>query len=58
MTCSLSSRDGQNHPINATAMGIDPHTTAHGVKIEPTNITVVAIAASNGQIVGVGNAIR
>ena len=37
------------------ATGTTPQTTAHGVKIEPMNSTVVATAPTNGQIVGVGN---
>ena len=42
----------------AIAIGIDPQTTAHGVKIDETNITVVAIAVISGHSVGVGNASR
>src|SRR4051794_36052524 len=41
---------GQNQPISATAIGIEPHTTAQGEKIDQISITLVAIAASNGQI--------
>ena len=41
---------GQNQPISATATGIEPQTTAHGVKIDQISITLVAIAASSGQI--------
>ena len=49
---------GQNQPISAMATGIAPQTTAHGVKIEPMNSTVVASAATNGQIVGLRRAAR
>ena len=42
----------------AIVTGIAPHTTAHGVKMEPMNRAVVAMAATSGQIVGVGNAMR
>ncbi len=49
---------GQNQAISVIATGIEPHTTAHGVKIDEMNSTLVAIAASSGQIVGVGNASR
>jgi hypothetical protein len=49
---------GQNHPIKATATGIDPHTTAHGVKIDQISMTVVAIADQNGQIELLGDASR
>ena len=41
---------GQNQPISAIATGIDPHTTAQGVKIDEISMMVVAIAAQNGQI--------
>jgi hypothetical protein len=41
---------GQNQPISAMAIGIEPHTTAHGEKIDQISITLVASAASNGQI--------
>ena len=51
---SRSARSGQNHPIKQIATGIEPHTTAHGVKIDPISIAVVAIAESSGQIVGAG----
>ena len=37
-------RVGQNQAVSATATGIVPHTTAHGVKIEPMNSIVVASA--------------
>ena len=49
---------GQNQPTSAIATGIDPHTTAQGVKIEPTNRTETAIAASSGQIDGSGELSR
>ena len=39
-------------------IGIDPQTTAHGVKIEPMNITVVAIAEISGHSDGVGKTLR
>jgi hypothetical protein len=41
---------GQNQPMSVTATGIEPHTTAHGEKIDQISITLVAIAARNGQI--------
>src|SRR6478609_11944792 len=34
------------------ATGTAPHTTAHGVKIEPMNITVTASAVTSGASVG------
>ena len=37
---------GQNQPISATATGIEPQTTAQGVKIEQTSMTLVAIAVT------------
>src|SRR5215210_680807 len=46
---------GQNQPISVTATGIEPQTTAHGVKIEPMKSAVVASAANRGQMVGDGN---
>src|SRR4051812_3203889 len=49
---------GQNHMIKATATGNEPQTTAHGVKIEPINITEVAMAVQNGQIEFRGEASR
>ena len=49
---------GQNQPTSAIATGIDPHTTAQGVKIEPTKRTETAIAASSGQIDGSGELSR
>jgi hypothetical protein len=49
---------GQNQPIKVTAMGIEPHTTAHGEKIDQISITLVAIAAQNGQIELRGEASR
>src|SRR4030095_5674704 len=41
---------GQNHPIRAIDTGIDPQTTAQGVKIDQINSTVVASADQSGQI--------
>ncbi len=41
---------GQNHPIRAIDTGIDPQTTAHGVKIDQISSTVVASADQSGQI--------
>src|SRR3954453_20692808 len=41
---------GQNQPIKVTAIGIEPHTTAQGEKIDQISITLVAIAARSGQI--------
>ena len=41
---------GQNHPTKQTAIGSDPHTTPHGVKIDQISMIVVAIAVINGQI--------
>ena len=41
---------GQNHPISAMAIGIEPHTTAQGLKMDQISITVVAIAAHSGQV--------
>ena len=35
---------GQNQPISAIATGMEPQTTAHGVKIDQISITLVAIA--------------
>src|SRR3954447_2596599 len=49
---------GQNHPVNVIATGIDPHTTAQGVKIEPRNAAATVIAASSGQIEGSGELSR
>lgn len=56
--CSVSARDGQNHAIIAIAIGIEPQTTAQGVKIDAMNIRVVATADTNGQIVGAGKRAR
>ena len=47
---------GQNQPINATATGIDPHTTAHGEKIDQINMIEVAIAVQKGQMEFLGDA--
>jgi hypothetical protein len=53
---SLSSfLSGQNHPTNVMKTGTEPITTAHGVKIEPTNSPVTAIPARKGQMEGSGN---
>src|SRR3954470_20759512 len=41
---------GQNQPISVTAIGIEPHTTAHGEKIDQISMTLVAIAVSSGQM--------
>ena len=41
---------GQNQPISVTAIGIEPQTTAHGVKIDAISMMLVATAASSGQI--------
>src|SRR3954471_5270275 len=49
---------GQNHPTNAIATGIDPHTTAHGVKIDARKVAPTAIAARSGQIEGAGELSR
>ena len=49
---------GQNQPIKAMATGIEPHTTAHGLKIDQISMIVVAIAAQNGQIEFRGEASR
>jgi hypothetical protein len=40
------------------ATGIDPHTTAHGVKIDQISITEVATAVQKGQIEFLGEASR
>jgi hypothetical protein len=42
-------RLGQNHTDQREATGTVPHTTAHGVKIEPMNSTVVATAAGRAR---------
>ena len=39
---AVSARCGQNQTVSAIATGTAPQTTAHGVKIEPMNSTVVA----------------
>src|SRR5207253_6025109 len=49
---------GQNQPIKAMATGIEPHTTAHGLKIDQISMIVVAMAAQNGQIEFRGEASR
>jgi hypothetical protein len=49
---------GQNQPIKAMAIGIAPHTTAQGVKIDQMSIMVVAIAVQSGQIELRGEASR
>ena len=36
-------------------IGIDPHTTPHGSKIDHTNIALVAIAVSSGHSEGPGS---
>ena len=49
---------GQNQPIKAAATGTAPITSAHGVKIEQTNVTVVASAETSGQMLGSGDGSR
>src|SRR3954468_1612185 len=49
---------GQNQPISVIATGIEPHTTAQGVKIEPRKVPATAMAASNGHIAGTGELSR
>jgi hypothetical protein len=41
---------GQNQQTRAMKIGIDPQTTAHGVKIDEISMIVVAIADQSGQI--------
>ncbi len=41
---------GQNQPISVMAIGIEPHTTAQGEKIDQISMIVVAIAVQSGQI--------
>src|SRR5215216_2214083 len=43
---------GQNHAVRVMKTGIDPIGTAQGVKIEPMNSPVTAIAVRKGQIEG------
>ena len=52
---TVSPRCGQNHAINATVTGADPHTTAHGVYIEANSNPNVATALKNGHTEGEGN---
>src|SRR3954465_1839889 len=49
---------GQNQPIRVIVTGTEPHTIAHGVKIEPRKVPPTAMAASKGQIVGTGELSR
>ena len=49
---------GQNQKISAIATGIEPQTTAQGVKIDPMNSTVVNRAETSGQMVGAGEGSR
>src|SRR4051812_35299793 len=49
---------GQNQPTSVIATGIEPHTTAQGVKIEPMKVPATAMAASSGQIAGTGELSR
>ena len=49
---------GQNHPTSVIATGIEPQTIAQGEKIDQISSTVVAIAASSGQIELRGEASR
>ena len=51
---SVSARFGQNHAVIGTATRSEPHTIAHGLKIEAMNMIVVATALANGQIDGCG----
>src|SRR3954453_16673775 len=49
---------GQNQPINATATGGVPQTTAHGVKIDPIKKMHTVTAVISGQILGSGEELR
>src|SRR4051812_4290213 len=49
---------GQNQPISVAAIGIEPHTTPHGEKIDQISMIVVAMDAKNGQIEFRGNVSR
>src|SRR5213076_2496835 len=43
---------GQNQAVRATATGAAPTSTAQGLKIEQTNMTVTAAADVKGQVLG------
>src|SRR5439155_4416987 len=49
---------GQNHPTRAMAGGIEPHTTAHSLKIDQTNMAPIRTAVTSGQKVGWGEPSR
>src|SRR5215210_1995157 len=44
---------GQNQAIKAIVAGTAPNGTAHGLKIDDTNMTVTAIVETNGQMLGI-----
>ena len=46
---------GQNHPIKHRKIGIDPHTTPIGWKIDQMNMTDVATAVNSGHSEGPGD---
>ena len=48
----------ERRQVAGIASSTVPQTTAHGVKIEPMNMIVVATAVTNGQIDGLGCAAR